>query len=75
MTATYKNNIDFESGELFIQGPGFSYRLSVTTDPFGVCVMNEVISQDNDGIYTRSGNLHKTAKTFDRAPGNCQLDC
>jgi len=36
----------------------------VTTDPFGVWVINEVISQDNDGIFTQSGPLHKTEKTI-----------
>jgi hypothetical protein len=59
-----KINIDYESGELFINCPGFSYGLSVTTDPFGVWVINEIISQDNDGIFTQSGNLHKTEKTI-----------
>jgi hypothetical protein len=28
-----KINIDHESGEVFINCPGFSYGLSVTTDP------------------------------------------
>jgi hypothetical protein len=59
-----KINIDYESGELFINCPGFSYGLSVTTDPFGVWVINEIISHDNDGIFTQSGNLHKTEKTI-----------
>jgi hypothetical protein len=59
-----KIDIDYESGELFINCPGFSYDLSVTTDPFGVWVISEVISQDNDGIFTQSGNLHKTEKTM-----------
>jgi hypothetical protein len=59
-----KIDIDYESGELFINCPGFSYGLSVTTDPFGVWVISEVISQDNDGIFTQSGNLHKTEKTM-----------
>ena len=59
-----KINIDYESGEVFINCPGFSYGLSVTTDPFGVWVINELISQDNDGVYTRSGHLHKTEKTM-----------
>ena len=59
-----KINIDYESGEVFINCPGFSYGLSVTTDPFGVWVINELISQDNDGVYTQSGNLHKTEKTM-----------
>ena len=59
-----KINIDYESGEVFINCPGFSYGLSVTTDPFGVWVINELISQDNDGVYTQSGNLYKTEKTI-----------
>ncbi len=58
-----KIDIDYESGELFINCPGFSNGLSVTTDPFGVWVINEVISQDNDGVFTQSGNFHKTEKT------------
>ena len=57
-------DIDYESGELFINCPGFSNGLSVKTDPFGVWVINEVISQDNDGIFTQSGNFHKTGKTM-----------
>lgn len=59
-----KIDIDYESGELFINCPGFSNGLSVKTDPFGVWVISEVISQENDGIFTQSGNLHKTEKTM-----------
>jgi hypothetical protein len=58
-----KIDIDYESGELFINCPGFSNGLSVTTDPFGVWVISEVISADNNGIFTQSGKLHKTEKT------------
>ena len=58
-----KIDIDYESGELFINCPGFSNGLSVTTDAFGVWVINEVISQENDGVFTQSGNFHKTEKT------------
>ena len=59
-----KIDIDYESGELFINCPGFSDGLSVKVDPFGVWVISEVISQENDGIYTQTGNLHKTEKTM-----------
>ena len=56
-------NIDYESGELSVNCPGFSYGLSVKTDSFGVWVISEMISQDNDGIFTQSGNIYKTEKT------------
>ena len=59
-----KIDIDYESGELFINCPGFSYGLSVKTDPFGVWMISEVISQENDGIFTQSGNFHQTEKTM-----------
>lgn len=59
-----KIDIDYESGELFINCPGFSYGLSVKADPFGVWVISEVISQENDGIFTQSGNVHRTEKTI-----------
>ncbi len=59
-----KIDIDYESGELFINCPGFSNGLSVTTDPFGVWVISEMISQDNDGIFTQSGSRYKTEKTM-----------
>jgi hypothetical protein len=59
-----KIDIDYQSGELFIDCPGFSNGLSVTTDPFGVWVISEAISQDNNGIFTQSGNLDKTEKTI-----------
>ena len=64
-----KIDIDYESGELFINCTGFSHGLSVTTDPFGVWVINEVISQENDGIFTQSGNLHRTEQTVTRVLG------
>ena len=67
-------DIDYESGELFINCPGFSYRLPVKTVPFEMWVISEVISQDNDGIFTQSGNFHKTEKNHDRDQGSCQLD-
>ena len=56
--------IEYESGELFISCPGFSFGLSVKTDPFGVWVISELISQENDGIFTQSGHAHKTEKTM-----------
>jgi hypothetical protein len=59
-----KIDINYESGELFINCPGFSNGLSVTTDPFGVWIINEVISQDNNGIFTQSGKLFKTENTI-----------
>jgi hypothetical protein len=57
-------DIDYESGELCLSCPGFSDGLSVKTDPFGVWVISELISQDNDGIYTQTGTLYKTEKTM-----------
>jgi len=48
-----KINIDYESGELFINCPGFSEGLSVKTDSFGVWVISEVVSQENKGIFTQ----------------------
>ena len=59
-----KIDIDYESGELFISCPGFSFGISIKTDPFGVWVISELISQENDGIFTQSGNFHKTEKTM-----------
>jgi hypothetical protein len=59
-----KIDVDYESGELFMNCPGFSNGLSVTTSPFGVWVISEIISQDNDGNYTQTGNLFKTEKTM-----------
>ena len=59
-----KIDIDYESGELFISCPGFSFGISIKTDPFGVWVISELISQENDGIFTQSGNFHKTEKTI-----------
>jgi hypothetical protein len=58
-----KIDIDYESGEVFMNCPGFSRGLSVTTSPFGVRVINEIILQDNDGNFTRTGNFHKTEAT------------
>jgi hypothetical protein len=56
--------IDYESGELFINCPGFSFGLSIKTDPFGVWIISELISQENDGVFTQSGNFHRTEKTM-----------
>ena len=38
-----KIDVDYESGEVFINCPGFSNGLSVTTDPFGVWIMMEFL--------------------------------
>ena len=59
-----KIDIDYESGELCINCPGFSDGLSVKIDPFGIWVISELISQDNDGIFTQSGHIYKTEKTM-----------
>jgi hypothetical protein len=71
-----KINIDYESGELFINCPGFSFGLSVKTDPFGVWVISEILSQDNNGIFTQTGHLHKTERTMTvlRAVANWIVD-
>jgi hypothetical protein len=44
--------------------PEFSYGLSVKIDPYGVWVISELLSQENDGIFNKSGNLHKTESTM-----------
>jgi hypothetical protein len=69
-------DIEYESGELSVNCPGFSYGLLVMIDPFGVWVISEMISQDNDGIFTQSGHLHKTEKTITvlRAVANWIVD-
>jgi hypothetical protein len=59
-----KIDVDYESGEVFINCPGFSSGLSVTTDQFGVWVINEVMSKNNDGVFTQTGALFKTEKTI-----------
>jgi hypothetical protein len=59
-----KINVDYESGELFINCPGFSNGLSVKTDPLGVWVIREVISPENNAIFTQCGNFHKTERTI-----------
>jgi hypothetical protein len=59
-----KIDIDYESGELYINCPGFSNGLSVKADPFGVWVISEVISQENNGIFTQTGKLYRTEKTM-----------
>jgi len=71
-----KINIDCESGELFINCPGFSYGFSVKTDPFGVWVISEMLSQENNGIFTQTGHLHKTERTMTvlRAVANWIVD-
>lgn len=58
-----KINIDYQSGEICISCPGFSYGLSVKTDPFGVWVVSELLSQENNGIFDKSGHIYKTEKT------------
>ena len=59
-----KIDIDYESGEGFINCPGFSEGLFVKTNPFGVWVISEVVSPYNNGIFTQNGNLFKTEKTI-----------
>lgn len=59
-----KIDIDYESGEVFINCPGFSHGLSVTTDQFGVWIISEVVSQDNDGVFAQNGKQFMTEKTI-----------
>lgn len=54
-----KIDVDYKSGEVFINCPGFSNGLSVTTDPSGIWVINETISKDNDGFLPRPGTTTK----------------
>ena len=57
-------DIDYESGEVFINCAGFSNGLSVTADQFGVWIISEVVSKDNDGVFTQSGEQFRTEKTI-----------
>lgn len=57
-------DIDFESGELLINCKGFSNGLSILVNTFGVWVIREVISKNNDGIFTQSKNFYKTENTL-----------
>lgn len=57
-------DIDYESGELFINCTGFSNGLSIIVDPFGVWVIRESISKNNDGIYTQGRESHHTEHTI-----------
>jgi len=56
-------DIDYESGELFINAQGFSNGLSILIDEFGVWVIREAISEYNDGTFTQSKNSYKTENT------------
>jgi hypothetical protein len=56
-------NIDYESGELFINAEGFSNGLSILIDEFGVWVIREVVSRDTDGTFTQSKKSYKTENT------------
>ncbi len=55
-----KIDVDYENGEVFINCPRFSNGLSVTTDEFGVWVINELVSKENDGVFSQTGNLYRT---------------
>jgi hypothetical protein len=57
-------DVDFESGELFINCKGFSNGLSILVNTFGVWVIRETISKNNDGIFTQSKNCYKTENTL-----------
>lgn len=46
-------DIDYESGELFINCKGYSNGLSILVDTFGVWVIREVISKNNDGNFSQ----------------------
>ncbi|MCU0628601.1 MAG: hypothetical protein MUE45_03810 [Methanoregulaceae archaeon] len=56
-------DIDYESGELFINCKGFSNGLSIIVDTFGVWVIRESISEKNDGIFTQGKKSHHTENT------------
>jgi hypothetical protein len=82
-----KIDIDYKSGELFMNCPGFSHDISVTTDPFGVRVISEGFSQDNNEIPPRpaivikprrplqcSGQLPAGLLTLKRVPETSERD-
>jgi hypothetical protein len=56
-------DIDYESGELFINCKGFSNGLSILIDRFGVWIIREVISENNDGTFIQSKESYKTENT------------
>jgi len=56
-------DIDYQSGELFINCEGFSNGLSILIDTFGVWVIREVISNETDGTFTQSKKSYTTENT------------
>jgi hypothetical protein len=56
-------DIDYQSGELFINCEGFSNGLSILIDTFGVWVIREAISNDTDGTFTQSEKSYNTENT------------
>ncbi|MDD1708129.1 MAG: hypothetical protein LUQ33_03010 [Methanoregulaceae archaeon] len=56
-------DIDYESGELFINCKGFSNGLSIIVDQFGVWIIREAISEKNNGIFTQSKKSYHTENT------------
>ncbi len=57
-------DVDYEPGELYINCREFNSGLSIKSDKFGVWVISELISQENDGVFTQSGNAHETENTI-----------
>jgi hypothetical protein len=56
-------DIDYESGELFINCKGFSNGLAILVDTFGVWCIRETISEKNDGIFTQGKKTYHTENT------------
>jgi len=56
-------DIDYESGELFINCKGFSNGLSIIVDTFGVWITRETLSEKNNGIFTQDKKFHSTENT------------
>lgn len=57
-------HVEYETGELFMNCRGFSNGLSILIDPFGVWVIRETISKENDGVFTQSKDFYKTEHTM-----------
>jgi len=57
-------HVEYETGELFMNCKGFSNGLSILIDPFGVWIIRETISKENDGVFTQRKDFYKTEHTM-----------
>ncbi len=55
--------VEYTMGEMILTSKGHTHGLSISLNSYGLWVIHEQISHENDGIFAQTGHSYKTENT------------